>query len=136
MAITPFLNAPTTTSTKAQATFDFVLFISGASGPFTLENVQVQVQPSGTKGTGIYPAAAFPNSLDVKAPWQGTNIIGSQTASYSFAVTPFAPISGVTGVDNLAGTAVYGVTCICRESTTPAIVSSNTVYITASSVSP
>jgi len=136
MALTPFLNAPTVTSTKAQTQFDFVLYVSGASGPFTLENVSVRVQQSSTAGLNNYPAAAYPDDLDVKAPWHGTNVIADQTASYAFSVTPFAPVSGIVGAGNVAGSQVYGVTCICRESTTPAVVSSNTVWITASSVSP
>lgn len=135
MPITPFLNAPTVTSTKSQSQFDFVLYVSASSGPFTLENISVNFVQSGSGGTSFAAPAAV-GRIDVKAPWQGTNIIADQTASYAFSVTPFGPISGIVGANNVAGTSVYGVSCVCRESTTPAIVSSNTVWITASSVSP
>jgi hypothetical protein len=132
MAIQPTLAGPTVTSVQIGEPLNFVLFVS-ASANYTLNSVKVIV--SGGADSGACSAAVSPVYVGLPL---GTSLLNtSTTGTYPFTVVLHGPTTGTYGAagsQQVLGSGVFGVSCICFESTTPANAVSNTVYVTASSV--
>jgi len=132
MAIQPTLLGPTLTSVQIGTPLDFVLLVS-ASANYTMTAVNVQV--SGGADAGACAATVSP--IIVGAPLNTAILNTSTTGAYSFQVILHGPTTGsygTAGSQQVLGSGVFGVSCLCFESTTPANATSNTVYVTASSV--